>query len=125
VPVSRFHRAISAIIEPIWNGSYEIWKAASAFRDAVNGKGVWVLGKPEGVCGFLVCVYLKCSKVTGPNPLFGFEGFENLPRFSNPPLTGLNLTRSRRGEQFLQVSVILRFIPRDVHGAGLKPSELI
>src|ERR1035437_1955266 len=59
VPVSRFHRAISAIIEPIWNGSYEIWKAASAFRDAVDGKGSGCLVSRREFADFLVCVYLK------------------------------------------------------------------
>src|ERR1700687_773630 len=34
VLVSRFHRAISAIIELIWNSGYELWKVVSAFWDA-------------------------------------------------------------------------------------------
>ena len=36
VLVSRSHRAISAIIEGIRNGGYELWKVDSAFRDAVG-----------------------------------------------------------------------------------------
>jgi hypothetical protein len=36
----------------------------------------------------VVGLFLKCSEVTCPNPSLVFEGFENLPRFPNPPLTG-------------------------------------
>ncbi len=60
-----------------------------------------------------------------PKPFLGFEGFENLPRFPNPSLTGSHQTRCGEGEQILQVSVILRLILGNVHGAKLKRSELI
>jgi hypothetical protein len=77
----------------------------------------------------VVGLFLKCSEVTCPNPSLVFEGFENLPRFPNPHLLGppdsLSFDLLRRGEQIPQVSVIMRLIPRSVHGASLKPSELI
>jgi hypothetical protein len=53
-----------------------------------HGKGVWELGKLEGVRGFVVGLYLRCGEVTCPNPFLVFEGFGNLPRFPNPSLTG-------------------------------------
>jgi hypothetical protein len=75
-------------------------------------------------------VFLKCSLDDVPKPyILVFEGFENLPRFPNPSLTGLSgylrFDLLRSGEQIPQVSVIMRPISRNVHGDGMKRSELI
>jgi hypothetical protein len=95
------------------SGSY--WKA---------GRRVWVLGMLEGnLRSFMVGVFLNCSKVTCPNPsLIMYWGFGILPRHPNP---AAHPTRCGGGEQIPQLSVIMLLISGNVHGATLKPSELI
>jgi hypothetical protein len=90
------------------------------------GKTVSELGNLAGDERILWCACF-CGEgvMTCPNPFLVFEGFENLPRFPNPSLTGSHQTRCGEGEQILQVNFIFRSILRNVHGANLKRSELI
>ena len=88
-----------------------------------------MLGKHEGASGSGGWRVSVEQSGDVPKPFFGFEGSGNLPRFPNPSLTGLTVSPSvvllGSGEQIPQVSVIMRPIQGNVHGASLKPSELI
>ena len=78
VLVSRFYRATSTIIERIRDRSYELWKVASAFWDAIGaakrrreeGFGCWV--SLRGLADFVVGVFLKCSEDDVPKPFIWF-----------------------------------------------------
>jgi hypothetical protein len=52
---------------------------------------------PEGVLRILWCAcFCREVEATCPNPFLVLEGFEDLPRFSNPSLTGLTSLRLER-----------------------------
>jgi hypothetical protein len=74
-------------------------------------------------------VVLKCREMTCPNPLFGLRGSSTFPDTQTPHLPcspnspSFDLLGS--GEPIPQVSVIMRPILQNVHGASLKPSELV
>jgi hypothetical protein len=84
-----------------------------------------MLGKLEGVSGFYgwQCFCTEVDDVPKPFIWYG-RGPETSP-FPEPLTYWAHLTRQGGGEQIPQVSVILRLIPGNVHGASLKPSELI
>jgi hypothetical protein len=85
-----------------------------------------VRGKLEGdLRNLRYACFCREVGVTCPNPFLVFDGFRNLPGFPNPSLTGSHQTRCGEGEQILQVSVIVRPILGNVHGATLKRPELI
>src|SRR5208337_2657083 len=91
---------------------------------SADGKRVWELDKLEGASG---CTGWPTSEVKWedvPKPFLVFGGPETSP-FSEPPTYWAHLAQSRRGEQIPQVSVIMRLMTGNVHGARLKPSELI
>jgi hypothetical protein len=60
-----------------------------------------------------------------PKPSLVTEGFRSLPRLPNPSLTGPHQTHLGEVKQIPQVSLILLSISENVHGDGMKPSELI
>ncbi len=84
---------------------------------------------------FVVGVFLYCSENDVPKPLIWLlRGSRTFPVSRTPHLLGppdslsfelLRFDLFSSGEQIPQVSVIMRLIPGNVHGAGLKPSELI
>ena len=63
--------------------------------------------------------------MTCPNPFLGIGGGSKTFPVSRPPHSLGSPSSLKRGEQILQVSVILRLIAGNVHGARLKPSEFI
>ena len=83
------------------------------------------MGKLEGDLRVLWCAcFCREVEVTCPNPSLNLRGPGTFPVFRNPLLTGLT-SIPRSGEQILQVFLILRPILENVHGEGLKLSELI
>ena len=89
------------------------------------GKRVWVLGMLEGASGFSGGPASEVKLDDVPKPLvWCLRGSETFPVSRTPHLLGPP-DSLRRGEQIPQVNVILRLIPGKVHGANLKPPELI
>ena len=84
-----------------------------------------MLGKFEGASGFFGwhASDLKFSDV--PKPFFGIRGVRNPSPFSEPRAYWAHQPPCGGGEQIPQVSVIMLLISGNVHGASLKPPELI
>src|ERR1035441_8960 len=89
------------------------------------GKRVWVQGKLEETRGFCDRRNSDLKRSDVPKPFsWILRGSGTFPVSRTPHLLG-SPDSIRRGEQILQVSVILRPIPENVHGGSLKPSEVI
>lgn len=84
-----------------------------------SGSGIF----PEDACGFVGWPSSDVKKLDVPKPILMLEGFEPSP--SRTPHLLVSPGSLRRGEQILQVSVILRLVSVNVHGDSLKQSELI
>ena len=79
------------------------------------------MGMLEKFCGWCAGIAFRLQRVTCPNPW----GIREPPPVSRSPTYLAHLTRRDSGEQIPQVSAIMLLISANVHGASLKPSELI
>lgn len=86
-----------------------------------------MLGNQKEICVDNVAGAACVELLASPNPFFfyGWEASGTFPSFPNPPVRSSPGPVFGSGEQTRLLSVILHLIGEDVHGASLKPYELI